>query len=162
ELPKVLSLMTLVTMIAPLLAPLVGGFLLIHFKWQVIFYVLAAVGLCSVSAIFLLLPETLPHQRESRNLVGVAFHTYRLVLTDREALSIIGTMAFSFAGMFAFISGSPFVYINYFGVSEQYYGLLFGCNILGMIAMLLLNVRLLKVYSLPRILGMQSGIQLIF
>ena len=71
-------------------------------------------------------------------------------------------MAFSFAGMFAFISGSPFVYINYFGVSEQYYGLLFGCNILGMIAMLLLNVRLLKVYSLPRILGMQSGIQLIF
>ena len=162
ELPKVLSLMTLVTMIAPLLAPLVGGFLLIHFEWQVIFYVLAAVGLCSVSAIFLLLPETLPHQRESRNLVGVAFHNYRLVLTDREALSIIGTMAFSFAGMFAFISGSPFVYINYFGVSEQYYGLLFGCNILGMIAMLLLNVRLLKVYSLPRILGMQSGIQLIF
>ena len=162
ELPKVLSLMTLVTMIAPLLAPLVGGFLLIHFEWQVIFYVLAAVGLCSVLAIFLLLPETLPHQRESRNLVGVAFHNYRLVLTDREALSIIGTMAFSFAGMFAFISGSPFVYINYFGVSEQYYGLLFGCNILGMIAMLLLNVRLLKVYSLPRILGMQSGIQLIF
>ncbi len=44
ELPKVLSLMTLVTMIAPLLAPLLGGFLLIHFQWQAIFYLLALIG----------------------------------------------------------------------------------------------------------------------
>ncbi|WP_353242855.1 Bcr/CflA family multidrug efflux MFS transporter [Providencia sp.] len=162
ELPKVLSLMTLVTMIAPLLAPLLGGFLLIHFQWQAIFYLLALVGLISVSAIFLLLPETLVHQRTSENLLCVAFKNYTQVLTDREALSIIGTMAFSFAGMFAFISGSPFVYINYFGVSEQHYGLLFGCNILGMIVMLLLNVKLLKIYSLTRILTMQSGFQLAF
>ncbi|MEQ4675863.1 Bcr/CflA family multidrug efflux MFS transporter [Providencia vermicola] len=162
ELPKVLSLMTLVTMIAPLLAPLLGGFLLIHFQWQAIFYLLALVGLVSVSTIFLLLPETLVHQRTSENLLCVAFKNYMQVLTDREALSIIGTMAFSFAGMFAFISGSPFVYINYFGVSEQHYGLLFGCNILGMIVMLLLNVKLLKIYSLTRILTMQSGFQLAF
>lgn len=162
ELPKVLSLMTLVTMIAPLLAPLLGGFLLIHFQWQAIFYLLALVGLVSVSTIFLLLPETLVHQRTSENLLCVAFKNYTQVLTDREALSIIGTMAFSFAGMFAFISGSPFVYINYFGVSEQHYGLLFGCNILGMIVMLLLNVKLLKIYSLTRILTMQSGFQLAF
>lgn len=162
ELPKVLSLMTLVTMIAPLLAPLLGGFLLVHFEWQVIFYLLAFVGLASVSAIFFLLPETLQHQRGSENIICVAFKNYAQVLTDREALSIIGTMAFSFAGMFAFISGSPFVYINYFGVSEQHYGLLFGCNILGMIVMLLLNVKLLKIYSLTRILTIQSGFQLVF
>ncbi|EKT53810.1 MULTISPECIES: Bcr/CflA family multidrug efflux MFS transporter [Providencia] len=162
ELPKVLSLMTLVTMIAPLLAPLLGGFLLVHFQWQVIFYLLAVIGLASVCAIFFLLPETLTHQRGSENILCVAFKNYAQVLTDREALSIIGTMAFSFAGMFAFISGSPFVYINYFGVSEQHYGLLFGCNILGMIVMLLLNVKLLKTYSLTRILTMQSGFQLAF
>ena len=161
-LPKVLSLMTLVTMAAPLLAPLLGGFLLLHFQWQAIFYLLALIGLVSVGTIFFLLPETLPHKRESTNLVSTAFRNYAKVLADKEALSIIGTMSFSFAGMFAFISGSPFVYINYFGVSEQHYGLLFGCNILGMIVMLLLNVRLLKVYSLNRILGMQSGIQLLF
>ncbi|WP_369310031.1 Bcr/CflA family multidrug efflux MFS transporter [Providencia rettgeri] len=162
ELPRVLSLMTLVTMVAPLLAPLLGGFLLIHFQWQAIFYLLAFIGLISVSTIFLLLPETLVHQHTSENLICLAFKNYLQVLTDREALSIIGTMAFSFAGMFAFISGSPFVYINYFGVSEQYYGLLFGCNILGMIVMVLLNVKLLKIYSLTRILTMQSGFQLAF
>ncbi|MGG4608183.1 Bcr/CflA family multidrug efflux MFS transporter [Providencia sp. Me31A] len=162
ELPKVLSLMTLVTMIAPLLAPLLGGFLLIHFEWQVIFYLLALLGLLSISVIFFLLPETLQHQRSSENMIYVAFKNYAQILTDREALSIIGTMAFSFAGMFAFISGSPFVYINYFGVSEQHYGLLFGCNILGMIVMLLLNVKLLKNYSLTRILTIQSGFQLVF
>ncbi|MBX6966320.1 Bcr/CflA family multidrug efflux MFS transporter [Providencia rettgeri] len=162
ELPKVLSLMTLVTMIAPLLAPLLGGFLLIHFQWQAIFYLLALIGLSSVAAIFFLLPETLRHQRGTENIICVAFKNYAQVLSDKEALSIIGTMAFSFAGMFAFISGSPFVYISYFGVSEQHYGLLFGCNILGMIAMLLLNVKLLKTYSLTRILTMQSGFQLAF
>lgn len=162
ELPRVLSLMTLVTMIAPLLAPLLGGFLLLHFQWQVIFYLLALIGLASVCTIFLLLPETLVHERGKQNLIAIAFHNYSQILTDKEAMSIIGTMAFSFAGMFAFISGSPFVYISYFNVSEQYYGLLFGCNILGMIVMLLLNVRLLKVYSLNRILGIQSGVQLLF
>ena len=161
-LPKVLSLMTLVTMIAPLLAPLLGGFLLLHAQWQAIFYLLAVVGFISVAVIFVLLPETLPHEPSHKKWVSLAFHNYAQVLTDKEAISIIGTMAFSFAGMFAFISGSPFVYIRYFGVSEQHYGLLFGCNILGMIAMLLMNVKLLKVYSLTRILGIQSGIQLIF
>lgn len=162
ELPKVLSLMTLVTMIAPLLAPLLGGFLLIHLQWQAIFYLLALIGLCSLGSIFFLLPETLHHKNKSKNLLRVAFHNYAQVLTDKEAMFIICTMAFSFAGMFAFISDSSFVYINYFGVSEQHYGLLFGCNILGMIAVLLLNVRLLKVYSLTRILCMQSGAQLLF
>ncbi|EKT53483.1 Bcr/CflA family multidrug efflux MFS transporter [Providencia sneebia] len=162
ELPKVLSLMTLVTMIAPLIAPLLGGFLLIHFQWQAIFYLLAVIGLCSVASIFFLLPETLEQKQDAKNLLGTTFHNYAQVLTDREAMTIIGTMAFSFAGMFAFISGSPFVYINYFNVSEQYYGLLFGCNILGMIVVLLLNVRLLKVYSLNRILCIQSGAQLLF
>lgn len=49
-----------------------------------------------------------------------------LLARDKEAMGIIATLAFSFAGMFAFISGSPFVYISYFHVPAQYYGLLFG------------------------------------
>lgn len=162
ELPRVLSLMTLVTMIAPLLAPLLGGALLTFFDWQAIFMLLAVVGCISGLLVFWVLPETLKAQPEHASNILKAFHHYCLLVKDRQAMGIIATLAFSFAGMFAFISGSPFVYISYFQVPAQYYGLLFGCNIVGMIAVLLLNVRMLKVYSLPRLLMIQSSAQVLF
>lgn len=162
ELPRVLSLMTLVTMIAPLLAPLLGGALLTVFDWQAIFMLLAVVGCISGLVVFWVLPETLKTPPGQSGSILKAFHSYCLLVRDREAMGIIATLAFSFAGMFAFISGSPFVYISYFQVPAQYYGLLFGCNIIGMIAVLLLNVRMLKVYSLPRLLMIQSGAQVLF
>ncbi|EAA6042871.1 Bcr/CflA family multidrug efflux MFS transporter [Salmonella enterica] len=160
ELPHVLSLMTLVTMIAPLLAPLVGGMLLTLINWQAIFILLAMLGAVNGLLVFLVLPETLKVRPE--HSVLQAFHNYCLLMRDKQVMGIIATLAFSFAGMFAFISGSPFVYISYFHVPARYYGILFGCNIIGMIAVLLLNVRLLKVYSLPRLLMMQSTAQLLF
>ncbi|WP_447874793.1 Bcr/CflA family multidrug efflux MFS transporter [Serratia fonticola] len=162
ELPRVLSLMTLVTMIAPLLAPLLGGALLTIFDWQAIFMLLAVVGCISGLLVFLILPETLKTPPGQSGSILKAFHNYCLLARDREAMGIIATLAFSFAGMFAFISGSPFVYISYFQVPAEYYGLLFGCNVIGMIAVLLLNVRMLKVYSLPRLLMIQSSAQVVF
>ncbi|CAI0723261.1 Bcr/CflA family multidrug efflux MFS transporter [Serratia fonticola] len=162
ELPRVLSLMTLVTMIAPLLAPLLGGALLTIFDWQAIFMLLAVVGCISGLLVFLVLPETLKTPPGQSGSILKVFHNYCLLVRDREAMGIIATLAFSFAGMFAFISGSPFVYISYFQVPAQYYGLLFGCNVIGMIAVLLLNVRMLKVYSLPRLLMIQSSAQVVF
>ncbi|ALX97314.1 multidrug transporter [Serratia fonticola] len=162
ELPRVLSLMTLVTMIAPLLAPLLGGALLTIFDWQAIFMLLAVVGCISGLLVFWVLPETLKTPPGQSGSILKAFHNYCLLARDREAMGIIATLAFSFAGMFAFISGSPFVYISYFQVPAEYYGLLFGCNVIGMIAVLLLNVRMLKVYSLPRLLMIQSSAQVLF
>ncbi|AHG18585.2 multidrug transporter [Chania multitudinisentens RB-25] len=162
QLPRVLSLMTLVTMVAPLLAPLLGGVLLTVFDWQAIFMLLAVVGCISGLLVLWVLPETLKTQSKQAGNILKAFHNYCLLVRDREAMGIIATLAFSFAGMFAFISGSPFVYISYFQVPAQYYGLLFGCNVIGMIAVLLLNVRMLKVYSLPRLLMIQSSAQVLF
>lgn len=160
-LPRVLSLMTLVTMIAPLLAPLLGGLLLTAFDWQAIFWLLTGVGCVSGVLVLLVLPETLPAQNGGGKVL-LAFQNYCQLVRDREAMGTIGTLAFSFAGMFAFISGSPFVYISYFHVPASYYGLLFGCNVAGMIVVLLFNVRMLKVYSLPRLLLIQSSAQLLF
>lgn len=161
DLPRVLSLMTLVTMIAPLLAPQLGGLLLTQFSWRAIFALLAIIGCISGAIVLLVLPETLPVNNRSGSL-STAFSHYGRLLVDRKAMGFIGTLAFSFAGMFAFISGSPFVYINYFHIPAGYYGLLFALNVIGMILMLLLNVRLLRRYSLQRILFMQSSAQLIF
>ncbi|PQQ38102.1 Bcr/CflA family drug resistance efflux transporter [Photorhabdus luminescens] len=161
ELPRVLSLMTLVTMIAPLIAPLLGGLLLTYFNWQAIFTLLGLFGCISGILLLFFLPETLPAQRNGGKLI-TAFKNYGKLLTDGEAMATIGTLAFTCAAMFAFISGSPFVYINYFQVPANYYGLLFACNALGMMAVVLLNVRLLKVYDLSRLLFIQTSAQLLF
>ncbi|WP_118985480.1 Bcr/CflA family multidrug efflux MFS transporter [Photorhabdus sp. CRCIA-P01] len=161
ELPRVLSLMTLVTMIAPLIAPLLGGLLLTYFNWQAIFTLLGLFGCISGILLLFLLPETLPAQSNNGKLI-TAFKNYGKLLTDGEAMATIGTLAFTCAAMFAFISGSPFVYINYFQVPANYYGLLFACNALGMMAIVLLNVRLLKIYDLSRLLFIQTSAQLLF
>ncbi|AXG41714.1 MULTISPECIES: Bcr/CflA family multidrug efflux MFS transporter [Photorhabdus] len=161
ELPRVLSLMTLVTMIAPLIAPLLGGLLLTYFNWQAIFTLLGLFGCISGILLLFFLPETLPAQHNGGKLI-TAFKNYGKLLTDGEAMATIGTLAFTCAAMFAFISGSPFVYINYFQVPANYYGLLFACNALGMMAVVLLNVRLLKVYDVSRLLFIQTSAQLLF
>jgi DHA1 family bicyclomycin/chloramphenicol resistance-like MFS transporter len=75
-----------------------------------------------------------------------------MVLTHREALSYISSQCFAMGAMFAFITGSPLVYMTYFGVSKTLYPILFGANVLGMIAANRLNVRLLHHFTPQQIL----------
>lgn len=161
DLPRVLSLMTLVTMLAPLIAPLIGGVLVSWFNWRAIFLLLTLIGCVSGALVFWVLPETLPPQAAGGRILN-AFRHYRQLLTDRQAMSAIGTLAFSFGGMFAFISASPFIYIEYFHVPAALYGLLFGANVIGMILVLLVNVQLLKRYQVSQLLWIQSCAQLAF
>lgn len=156
QLPKILSLMTLVTMSAPLLAPLVGGYLVYFFDFRAIFIFLTLLGAISYVIVVFVLPETIKEKSDNPNIIVVAFKNYIQLLLDKDAFGTIGVLAFSFAGMFAFVNGSPFVYIEYFGVEERNYGYLFALNVIGMIIVLLINVRLLKTIKLTTILGAQS------
>ncbi|MGL4859471.1 MAG: Bcr/CflA family multidrug efflux MFS transporter [Enterobacteriaceae bacterium] len=161
ELPRVLSLMTLVTMAAPLLAPSIGGLLLMLFDWQSIFWSLALIGLFSMSLLYLRMPETLNQQHAAASVLQ-AFHNYCLLMRDGQTMALIATLAFTFAGMFAFISGSPFVYIDYFAVPVAWYGMLFSSNVVGMIVMLMINVRLLHKVRIERLLAWQTLAQMLF
>jgi DHA1 family bicyclomycin/chloramphenicol resistance-like MFS transporter len=126
---RILSLNMLVTASAPVVAPLIGGQVLLWFDWRAIFWVLVGFGLVSLLAASAL-PETLGTSR--RNEV----HPLAMVLGYFEFLRsvrYVGYVACStlyFCCLFAFIAGSPFVYIEYFGVPPQYYGFLFGMNML--------------------------------
>jgi DHA1 family bicyclomycin/chloramphenicol resistance-like MFS transporter len=133
EAARMMSLVIISMTVAPLLAPLVGGQLLEWFGWRSIFLALGLVGLVLVLMVWLRMPETHPASgRQSRTLPEM-IKQYGAILCHRQALSYLLCSSFSFAGMFAFISGSPFVYIDYFDVSPQHYGLLFGSNILLMV-----------------------------
>lgn len=160
SLTKVLSLMSLVTMIAPLLAPVVGGYLLYFFGWRSIFYALAVIGFTAFSVVLYVLPETIKEQDGDASIFKTSIKNYLALLTSPDAMGIIGVFAFSFGAMFAFIAGSPFVYIKYFGIEDHYYGFLFLLNIVGMIVMVLINMRLINHFSLNKLILFLSSFQL--
>lgn len=149
---RVLSLTMLVTMGAPLVAPLIGGYLSVWFGWRMIFFVLTAFGLvCLVSAVFGL-DESLPAGRRRSLNIGQMAGAYFTVIRHRRAAGYILCRAFMSAGMFAFLAGAPFVYITQFGVKPENFAYLFSLNVLGVMCGSFINSRLVVRFGLRTML----------
>ena len=138
---RMMSQMMFVVAFAPLFAPLLGGQLLIWFGWRPIFWVLVAYGVVCFAAVALALPESLPAASRVGRRLGTAFVGYFIVLRNRQTLGCMLAGGLSFAAMFAYISGTPFVFIEYYQVPMQYYGLLFGLNVIALMIGARLNSR---------------------
>ncbi|MBB3102390.1 multidrug effflux MFS transporter [Azomonas macrocytogenes] len=150
---KVFSQLMLVMGIAPILAPLIGGLLLQWFGWASIFVVLMVFGgLCGL-AVLLWLPETYPAGLPPAPMSG-ALRQYWRLLSDRAFMGHVLTGGFAMSGMFAYIAGSPHVFIELYAIPAQHYGWLFGSNAAGFIFMSQVNARLLRLrgpyFWLPR------------
>ncbi len=150
---RVFSLLLLVMGAAPILAPLVGGQLLVWLGWRAIFVTLALAGLAGLVAALIWLRETRPATSVAPPGLGDALRGYLRLLADRRYLGYTFTAAFSMAGMFAYIAGSPFVFIDLYGVPPSAYGWLFGLNAFGLIAASQVNNRLLVVLRADLILS---------
>lgn len=152
-----LSNMAIIMMLAPLLAPLIGMLLLHMSGWRLIFSFLLVYGLVIGSALFFRLPETRRIHEQRPN----AFRRYWMVLSNRYALGFVFSQCFALGGMFAFITGSPAVYMGFFGVSETVYPFLFGVNVLAMMLFNRLNIRLLNRYAAQHLLTIGQAGQVI-
>lgn len=131
---RVFSLLVLVMGMAPILGPIVGGWMLVAWGWRVLFWTLAVFGVGCLAAVALLLPETLPADRRVKQTLGDIVRTARMLLTDRSFIVHTAGAALGSAAMFAYIGGVPFVYMNLFGISETHFGYFFGANAAGLIA----------------------------
>jgi DHA1 family bicyclomycin/chloramphenicol resistance-like MFS transporter len=140
---RTLSLLMLVMGVAPILAPLVGGWILVLLGWQAIFWVLALFGLICFLAVLLALPESRPANAVRPGSVGAALATYAGLIGDRRFLGFALAGGFTISGMFAYITGSPTLFIDGFGVPAEDYGWIFGANAAGIIGVSQLNRRLL-------------------
>ncbi len=153
---KVFSQLMLVMGLAPILAPLAGGLLLKTLGWPSIFVVLALFGLLCLLAVALWLPETLARNAPAAPLRG-ALGQYRRLFADGPYLGYALSGGFAIAGMFAYIAGSPFIFIELYGVPAEHYGWLFGSNALGFILVAQLNAWLVArhgpAYWLHRAVG---------
>lgn len=149
---RVYSLLMLVMGLAPILAPLAGGWILALAGWRAIFAALALFGLGCLFAVWRFLPETRPGQTIAGSGIGATLRIYAELLQDRGFLGYTFSGGFAQAGMFAYITGSPHVFIELYGVPTQAYGWLFGLNALGLIASSQINRRLLLRYDADSIL----------
>lgn len=147
---KMLSTLILIMGVAPLAGPLIGGQVLLWWSWQGIFWSLALVGLLTLIS-FRRLPESLPPEQRTREPLRYSFRTYWQLVRDPRLIGYALSGGFFYGGAYAFIVGTPFAYIEYYHVSPQAYGWLFGINILGMMIANYANGRLLSLMGSERL-----------
>jgi DHA1 family bicyclomycin/chloramphenicol resistance-like MFS transporter len=140
---RMFSRMALISGLAPILAPVIGSQLLLLMPWPGIFFFLAGYGLCVFIAALFVVRETLPP--EHRGKTGLtARQRYRVLLTDRIFVGLLMVGGMNFAGLFTYLSASPFLFQDVYGFTPQQYGLLFGINSLGIVAGVQTSSRLIR------------------
>ena len=144
EFSRMMSFVMLVTTIAPLVAPMAGGAVLVWFSWHVIFWILALAALLASAKIFFFIDETLPVERRQKFHIRTTIGNFASLFRHKRVLSYMLASGFSFAGMFSFLSAGPFVYIELNHVSPQHFGYYFALNIVFLFIMTIINSRFVR------------------
>jgi MFS transporter, DHA1 family, multidrug resistance protein len=158
---KVLSMVAIVTAVGPLLAPLLGGQLLLLGGWRIVFVALTLFGMACAVAAYLRVPETWPPEKRESGAVLRSFAAYGRLLRDPLVWGHMLCGGMAFAAMFTYISATPFVYIEYFHVTPQHYGFFFGLNILGIMLGNFLNTRFIGRMGTLRMVSIASFVSIV-
>ncbi|EKA0903206.1 Bcr/CflA family multidrug efflux MFS transporter [Salmonella enterica subsp. enterica serovar Montevideo] len=144
EFSRMMSFVMLVTTIAPLMAPIVGGWVLVWLSWHYIFWILAIAAILASVMIFALIKETLPVERRQPFHIRTTIGNFAALFRHKRVLSYMLASGFSFAGMFSFLSAGPFVYIEINHVPPQDFGYYFALNIVFLFVMTIINSRFVR------------------
>lgn len=157
---RLLSTMLAVLAVAPMIAPSIGGALLLALGWRAIFGMLALLGVTFFALSAFTLPETLPaERRRALSPRSLAAGYWKFLTTPGTKLPMLIGCA-TFAGQFAYISVSPIVYMDGFRVSERVFGLYFGATALALMAGSLLGGRMIRAGRSPRAMIATGGVLL--
>lgn len=149
---KIFSALMLVIAVSPIIAPTVGGYITAAWGWRYIFAALIVVDIAVIAGVYFLLPESkkpdpsysLKPRAITRSFVGIMLHPqfYIYALTGAVAAS----------GLYAYISGSPQVFIELFGVNEKQYGWIFAIIAVGIIGASQINSLVLRKHPSEKII----------
>ncbi len=159
ESARIFSTLMLVMVLAPILAPLIGGYLLLWLGWRSIFWALAGAGAASLASIILRLPESHPADPSRSLAIGNILGVYANLLGQRRFLLTALSGAFAFGGLFGYIAGSPFVFIEWYGLPPQHYSWLFATNAAAIMIASQLNHRLIHRLGSARMLHLAGYVQ---
>ncbi|EJG3309023.1 multidrug effflux MFS transporter [Campylobacter upsaliensis] len=152
EAASIFALMMVFSALAPMLSPSFGGFLIEYFSWHSIFATLFGLGILLFLLIFFALKESAPHLKRQKFSHKETLKSYRFVLKDKPFILYVSCASLVLAAMFAYITGSSFVFINFFGLSERDFGLLFGINALGFVIFANINAKMVQKIPSEKIL----------
>ncbi len=155
------SRLILISGLAPVIAPVLGGQLSKVMSWRGIFAVLAGFGLVLLLAGLLGVRETLPAERRTTGGLSATLHGFAILLRDRLFVGAALSAGLAAASMFAYIAGSTFVLQRIYGLSAQAFSFTFGINSLGIVAMGQVSGRLARRWSAPKILALGLVINLV-
>ncbi|MFJ8062515.1 multidrug effflux MFS transporter [Streptomyces sp. NPDC096142] len=159
EMARFFSTLLLVSSLAPVVAPILGGQVLRFTAWRGVFLVLAAIGVALTALVWRRLPETLPPERRRGGGVLGALFIMRGLLADRIFAGYVMVNGFAYGALFSYIAASPFVIQGIYGASPQTFSLLYGLNSLGMMIVGRVNGKLLVGrVRLDRALGVGLGV----
>ncbi|MER5390481.1 multidrug effflux MFS transporter [Saccharopolyspora sp. NPDC002686] len=142
-----LSRLMLVMGVAPILAPSLGGAILLTGSWRGVFGALGILGAVLLVVAVFALRESLPPERRQAAQFRPVLRTYRQLITDRDFVLLAIVAALAMSALFSYISGSSFVLQEQFGLNQQAFGLVFGVGAVALIGASQFNVVLLKRYS---------------
>lgn len=154
---QMLSTLTMIMAVAPIIGPLLGGQIVQFGNWQMIFILLAIIGFVMFFSLFTL-PETLQKEQRTSGRFWTIFRNYRQLLQNRRFMRYTLCVTFFYVGAYAFVVGSPQVYIEYFNVSPQHYGWLFALNIVGIMLFSFFNKTLSRRFVLDKLLKISTAI----
>ena len=152
-----LSLMGAIMSVAPIVAPVIGGFTQSSFGWRFGFILIFVAGLAAIAVVWRLLPETARRTKAVGHPVVALFRSYAVVARSGNFLAHLGIATTSYAGLFAYISGSSFVLQGLYGLSPLAFGLFYGVTSLGFIAGTLTGAKLVSRRGFDRTIGIGSG-----
>lgn len=150
---RAFSMLMLVFGIAPILAPFIGGLLLTFSTWRAIFVTLTAFAVICLVCTYRVMEETLDQRHVAPLHLGRVLRQYLALLRHRQFMAYVLCGGLIQAGLFAYISGGPFVLIELHGIKPQNFGFVFGANAIGLIACSQINARLVLRRSPDRVLG---------
>ncbi|MES1930605.1 bicyclomycin/chloramphenicol resistance protein [Salinisphaera dokdonensis CL-ES53] len=151
---SVMSFVVMVMATAPLVAPIVGGVVLSFASWQGIFWLLCLYALMCLVALTVLLPESHPPERRTRDRSLIAQYVGYVSLLRRGPIALFLTCGgLMFGALFSYVAASSFVYINQFGIDESMFGFYFGANVLAMLVGTAANGRLVMRFGYLTLLG---------
>jgi DHA1 family bicyclomycin/chloramphenicol resistance-like MFS transporter len=146
---RMLALIGAAMALAPLIGPVIAGYLTVWFGWQSTFLVLTLYGAVVLFGIFAALAETNPHRGATTSLPQM-LHNYRSFLRSRAWLGYVLCNSATYAGLFAFISGSSFVFIEVLGLAPHIFGLCFAAAVTGYIAGAIFSARMVMRLGIER------------
>lgn len=161
ESAKIFSHLMLVIGVSPIIAPTTGGWLVSSFGWHSVFLVLAGMVTTVTVLVYLFLPESRPADPANSLKPSIIGGNFLTVLKNRHFLLYAFAGGFASSGLYAYLAGSPYVFLQLFHISEKTFGLVFAGIAAGLVACSQINSLLLRTYSseyiIQRALLLQSA-----